>query len=111
MAQLSGRVQGGRTCPVGARRIEETCYGEGLQGEDCPRYPRLGARLGAVTATDSTTGRTERADDRVGRRGLWGDGRLRRADRDADDAPHRRGWYPLLELPHHRPVLADPGEP
>ena len=75
------------------------------------RHPRLGSRLDAVRAAPGARRRAERADDRVGRRRLRRDGRVRRPDRDADDAAHRRQRLRYSQLPHDRAVLADPLEP
>ena len=52
-------------------------------------------------------GRAERALHRARRRGLLGDGAVRRADRDAEHQPDRRARPDLHELPHDGAVLAD----
>ena len=49
----------------------------------------------------------ERALHRARRRRLLGDELLRRADRDAEHRPDRRGGRPLHAVPHDRAVLAD----
>ena len=56
---------------------------------------------------EGARGCAERADDRLGRRRLRHDGRLRRPGRDAEHAAHRRHGRALLELPHDGAVLAD----
>ena len=75
----------------------------------------------STSGTRSRTGRrscsrgaprlAERPRCGVGRRGLRRHGRVRRPDRDADHAPHRRTRPALHELSHHGPVLADAFEP
>ncbi len=50
----------------------------------------------------------ERADHRVGRRGLRQHGRFRRSHRDPHHAAHRRRRRALLEFPHDGAVFAHP---
>jgi hypothetical protein len=68
---------------------------------------RLGAGLGAVRATEGAGRRVERHLHRARRRRLRRDELLRRADRDAQHRPDRRGWSALHAVAHDGAVLPD----
>ena len=84
---------------------------QAIQGRRQRRHPGFRAGLGALPPAEGPRGCPERADDRLGRRRLRRDGRLRRPGRDTDDAAHRGHGPPLFQLPHDGPLLTHALEP
>ncbi|CRK54089.1 hypothetical protein RHCRD62_80054 [Rhodococcus sp. RD6.2] len=89
--------------PLGGHHVHEP------PGEDHRRHPGLSPGLDPVSAAPGSRGRTERAHDRLGRRRVRHHGHLRWPGRDAHHATHRPDGCALLELPHDRALLTDPG--